>query len=586
MTHPAETAGWRAAHWLGALFAPIDRPFRAPVLLVVLALLFLVPGVAALPPMDRDEPRFAQATKQMLETRDFVDIRFQDEARHKKPVGIYWLQAAAVSAGEALGVPDARRVIALYRIPSQLGALLMVLATYFAARVFVSRRGAFFAALLMLATLLLGAEARLAKTDAMLSACIVAAMGIFARVALAGLAPANLGKTQPADLPLGLALLFWAALGLGILIKGPIAPMVVGFAALWLVARERSAAFLLPLRPWLGLAIVLAIVLPWGIAILAKSGLAFLDESLGKDMFGKVAGGQEKHGAPPGTYVAVFWVVAWPLAPLAGLALPFAWRERRDDALAVLFGWVIPSWLVFEAVPTKLPHYILPLLPAFAILLALAIERRFALEKIGARILAFVLLLAPVLFAGAVLAGYLLLEEGGVLQKLPFAALPFLAVAVGFALWAGRALWRYDLGPAFVRSMVAALALGVAAFPFAVPGLSAIGLSPRLARALDAAGCSNPEIATVGYREPSLVFLTETRLAMPAPAEAAALLSRPGEGCRIAFIEKRDEPAFLAALPGASPPALVTRVRGVNINGAVDKAGRLRVLDIGVYVRR
>jgi len=56
------------------------------------------------PPIDRDEARFAQATKQMVETGDYVDIRFQDEVRYKKPVGIYWMQAAAVQTASALGL--------------------------------------------------------------------------------------------------------------------------------------------------------------------------------------------------------------------------------------------------------------------------------------------------------------------------------------------------------------------------------------------------------------------------------------------------------------------------------------------------
>ncbi len=62
---------------------------------VRLRCLFL-PGFFNIPPIDRDEARFAQATKQMVESGDFVDIRFQDEVRYKKPVGIYWMQAAAV----------------------------------------------------------------------------------------------------------------------------------------------------------------------------------------------------------------------------------------------------------------------------------------------------------------------------------------------------------------------------------------------------------------------------------------------------------------------------------------------------------
>jgi hypothetical protein len=96
----------------------------------------------------------------------------------------------------------------------------------------------------------------------------------------------------------------------------------------------------------------------------------------------------------------------------------------------------------------------------------------------------------------------------------------------------------------------------------------------------------DPAFATVGYREPSLVFLTRTDILMAEPAEAAAFLERAGPGCRIAFVERRFEEAFRAALRGDSAPALVTRVRGVNLNAAFDKQRRLRVLDIAVYVRR
>src|SRR6266699_6367779 len=71
------------------------RPYA---LLAGLCLLLYLPGIAAIPPLDRDEARFAQATRQMLETGDFIRIRFQDESRNKKPIGIHWLQAASVAA--------------------------------------------------------------------------------------------------------------------------------------------------------------------------------------------------------------------------------------------------------------------------------------------------------------------------------------------------------------------------------------------------------------------------------------------------------------------------------------------------------
>src|SRR5215211_5106883 len=122
---------------------------RLCAVLVLLSLVCFLPGFTTLQPMDRDEPRYAQASKQMLESRDFVDIRFQDEARHKKPVGIYWMQSAVVAAADAVGISDAHRTIALYRIPSLLGALGTVLLTYWAALAFMGRRGAFLVAALM-----------------------------------------------------------------------------------------------------------------------------------------------------------------------------------------------------------------------------------------------------------------------------------------------------------------------------------------------------------------------------------------------------------------------------------------------------
>src|SRR6185437_51329 len=128
---------------------------RAVALLVLCGLLLYLPGFFTIPPIDRDEARFAQATKQMVETSDFVDIRFQDDVRYKKPVGIYWLQAAVVETASALGLPRAPLRIWLYRIPSLVGAIGAVLLTYWTALAFVTRRGAVLAALIMCSSVLL-----------------------------------------------------------------------------------------------------------------------------------------------------------------------------------------------------------------------------------------------------------------------------------------------------------------------------------------------------------------------------------------------------------------------------------------------
>ena len=102
----------------------------APLFLLLVSLFLFVPGQWTVPPLDRDEPRFTQATKQMLETGNYIDIRFQDQARYKKPVGIYWLQAAAANAS-GLG---AEAPLWVYRLPSAIGATLCVLLTFWVAR--------------------------------------------------------------------------------------------------------------------------------------------------------------------------------------------------------------------------------------------------------------------------------------------------------------------------------------------------------------------------------------------------------------------------------------------------------------------
>lgn len=545
---------------------------KASLWLTALALLLYLPGFFSLQPMDRDEPRFAQATKQMLESGDYVAIRFQDEARNKKPVGIYWLQAGAVSAAQAVGVAGARAKIWIYRLPSLAAAVVATLLTYWAALAFVAAPEAFVAAALMAATILLGVEARLAKTDATVTATVVAAMGALARLWRG--APVG---SQTWRLPL----IFWSAVALGVLVKGPITPMVPLLAAIVLAIRRRSPGWLAPLRAGWGLSLVALVVAPWLTLILIKTQGAFLADSVGQDMLGKVAGGQEAHGAPPGTYLAAFWATAWPLAPFVGLALPFAWRSRGQEATLFLLAWAIPSWLVFEITPTKLPHYVLPLYPALAILAALAIHHGDEARGAWASLMRGWLVAVPVILVVGVIgaAGYYGTLAEGAFSVSGLIGAALAVAAVGFAVAAAGRLKADDAPGAAVRAAASAVALTALAFGVVMSGplFRPFQMSPRLAQAggaaLAAAGCPAAQgMATAGYREPSFVFLTRTDLQMTDGAGAAALLA--AGPCRLAFVDKRDEVGFLAARPGASP---ASRVAGINLNGG-------RAMDVGVYV--
>src|SRR4051812_17594401 len=305
---------------------------RAVAFLILCGLLLFLPGFFNIPPIDRDEARFAQATKQMVETGDFVDIRFQDEVRYKKPVGVYWLQAAVVETASALGLPRAQVRIWLYRVPSLFGAIGAVLLTYWTALPFLTRRGAVLAGLIMCSSVLLGAEARLAKTDAMLLFTVVATMGALARVYLSW----QRGE-DPERPPWTWPFVFWTALAGGILLKGPLILMFVGLTIGTLAVLDRSAAWLWRLRPVWGLIWMLILVLPWFVAIFWRAGEAFFADSIGGDMLSKLAA-QESHGAPPGLYLLLFWVTFWPRAPLAGMALPAGWGGRGGA------GGAAPPW--------------------------------------------------------------------------------------------------------------------------------------------------------------------------------------------------------------------------------------------------
>jgi 4-amino-4-deoxy-L-arabinose transferase-like glycosyltransferase len=538
---------------------------RACLILLAAVLLAVLPGFFTIPPIDRDEARFAQATKQMLETGDYVDIRFQEEVRYKKPVGIYWLQAASVSAGRALGIPNAATRIWLYRIPSLAGAIGAVLLTCWAGLAFVSRRAALLAALIMASCVLLSVEGRIAKTDAVLLLTAVAAMGALARVYLP-----EQRKRLDAQSRWTIPAVFWTALGTGVLLKGPVILMFVGLAAGTLVIVDRSARWLLALRPLPGVVWFLMLVLPWFIAIIWRSGDRFLAESVGHDLFDKVFQGQESHGAPPGLYLVLFWVTFWPAAPLAALAAPAAWAARREPGAKFLLAWVIPSWIVLELVITKLPHYVLPLYPAIAILLAgitdadmLSRQRWLVNATAG-------WFLIPVAAGMAGLFALLFIGHQFGLLIWP---------ALGASLVLGLLAWQlYDADGALVSSVRAAgasiLLLG-ALLGLIVPALSAVFPSAMLADVTRESGCREPLAASAGYEEPSLVFLVGTPTRLTDGAGAAEFLR--GGDCRFAFIEGRYERNFAQHAEAIDLHySLVTRIEGFNI-------GNPRPIAIAVY---
>jgi 4-amino-4-deoxy-L-arabinose transferase-like glycosyltransferase len=503
---------------------------RAAVVLIFVALLAFLPGFFQIPPVDRDEAYFAQATKQMIETGDYVDIRYQDDVRYRKPVGIYWMQAAVVNTASALGLPGALTTIWLYRVPSLIGAIGAILGTYWCALAFVSRRGAVLAALMMLSSTILSVEARLAKTDAVLLCTIVLAMSVLARTYMAP----RRGDPLPGFWQLAV---FWTALAVGILVKGPVNLMIVGLAAAALSILDRSARWLLALRPLPGIAWLFLLVLPWFIAIYARVGDQFFAASVGGDMLSKVTRAQETHGAPPGLYLVLFFPTFFPASMLAGLAAPAVWAVRRQAAARFLLAWLVPSWIVFELVVTKLPHYVMPLYPAIAILIAGAVETKVLSQRVWLVRGIMWWFLVPVLFSIVAVVAAVVLN-----RDLAFAAWPFFAAAIVCGLFAWLLYDDDGAERAFMRATAASILMTFGLYAVIVPSLTPAFPSVELAQVLRDAACDHPLAASVGYEEPSLVFLAGTKTRFT-DAEGAANFLHDG-ACRFAFVDARQERAF------------------------------------------
>ncbi|MGY4608810.1 4-amino-4-deoxy-L-arabinose transferase-like glycosyltransferase [Bradyrhizobium sp. USDA 4474] len=383
----------------------------------------------------------------------------------------------------------------------------------------------------MSASVLLGVEARLAKTDAMLLFCVTAAMGAMARAYLSWQRAED--ETHP---PWSWPAIFWTALAVGILIKGPLILMFAGLTIVALAIQDRDSSWLWRLRPVWGLMWMLVLVLPWFIAIFWRAGDAFFADSVGGDMLSKLSA-QESHGAPPGVYLALFWITFWPGAPLAAMAAPAVWRARREPGAQFLLAWLIPSWIVFEAVLTKLPHYVLPLYPAIAILTAGALERNVLSRSWLARGSAWWFLIPA--------GGSIIAVVGAVMltRQPAFVAWPFIAASLIFGLFAW---WLFDTNRAersLLNALVAALMLAVVVYGIVLPSLTPLFPSIEIARALRNVTCVGPRAASAGYAEPSLVFLTGTQTLLTDGSGAADFL-RQGS-CRFALIEQRSERSFV-----------------------------------------
>ncbi|MDA4847690.1 ArnT family glycosyltransferase [Hoeflea poritis] len=511
------------------------------VMLFFLGLAVLVPGIGQLPPIDRDEARYVQSTKQMVESGDYVDIRFQNQPRYKKPIGVYWLQSLTVSlTGEGGEAP-----IAAYRIVSVIAVAASVAALYWVGQALFGHTAGLIAALMLAGMFGAGFEGRLAKTDSVLLLLTIVAQGCLARTYVA--------NREDKEVPGQLVWLFWIAQGASILVKGPITPLVSALTVLFIVIfdRGRSRAWLSDLKPLRGLALAVLIALPWLLLITWKSGAAFWQEAIGRDMLAKVASGQESHGAPPGYYILTYSLLMWPFGLIAVIGGTHALRRMFADArMMFCVAWYLPLWLFFELIPTKLPHYVLPSYPAILLLggwfLGLAASeapKPLMWQRILHGLTGFGVIVVTIAFASLAIIVPVYIAGSFSFWSIPVVLL--LVMACWFSL--GYGLELAPVRRVLVATLTATTAYGLA-FSAILPQVDEMWVSRQIVERFEAEkACADSVLASVTYHEPSLVFLAGTETLLTGPGSAAEyLLSDPD--CAIAAVPEEDAPAFLTAL--------------------------------------
>ena len=299
----------------------LSTGWKAWLILFVLTFGAAAPGVFNLPALDRDESRFAQASKEMLEEKDYIRIQYQDELRNKKPAGIHWLQAASTAVFTG---PEAKEIWT-YRVPSWLGAALATMACFWCGIPLIGRRASFIGAALFGTTLLLTSEAHISKTDGVLVFLTTLSIGALARLYMRQ------------DQSKAMALLFWFCMGTSFLIKGPVTPMVAAYAGfgawIWAKAADgKGGDWWRVLIWWPGPLIFVALVLPWFLWIQAATDGQYIKGAVGKDLKDKFTGASEGHG---GWFLYhLTHIPAWffPATLLFVPGLVAAWHRLRPNS--------------------------------------------------------------------------------------------------------------------------------------------------------------------------------------------------------------------------------------------------------------
>jgi 4-amino-4-deoxy-L-arabinose transferase-like glycosyltransferase len=361
-------------------------------LLFLGCLLFHTIGTWSVPLIDRDEPRFAEASREMIERGDYIVPHFNNQLRLDKPPLAYWAQVASY---RVFGENDFSA-----RFPSAVAASLVALSIFAWGKRIGDERIGWWAAIIFTLSLQTFLHAKAGVADMWLVLFVTTAHWAgWKLIENRGSKIENRGKWW---------FVFYVSLALGFLAKGPIAwtPLLTVAAMKYFSRDVRLAPRFKFVR---GILLMLALVSLWAIPALMQTHVEFFTIGIGRHVISRSFGAMEGHGANsfglyllllPFYFVTIFasffpWSIKLP-----ALAKKL-WRERDNVDIYLLSGAAI-VFIIFSLIKTKLPHYTLPAFPLLALLTARHISTQRFLKyaaAAAAAVLIALALIAPPLVA-------------------------------------------------------------------------------------------------------------------------------------------------------------------------------------------
>lgn len=401
-------------------------------IILALALLLLLPGTARLPLIDRDEPRFTEATREMMEGGEWFVPYFNGDYRFDKPILTYWLMAPGLALAQRLPFFSPELGARLHSIVS---TVLLGWVVFLLGKRWFSPRTGLLAGCGIVSCVQVIMHGRSAVADMPMVVCV--ALSMWALYEL-------LHSTAPTRRYGHWFFLLYLSLGFGFLAKGPVAWLVPLLSLLlyrFLFWRKKL--------PWgnlqvlSGVLICLTIVAVWGVPALIKTDGLFWQKGMGEHVMERGVSTMAGFGHFFFYYLISSFISLFPWIAYAAFGFQHL-RENWNSKNAFLCAWIVSTYLFFSFYFTQLPHYVMPCFAALFLLVGQIADSPCAFKR-WTFIWFRTILLAPCLLALIIFVFAVLYPFDPVflpIRKLLFAASAGLIglVIIGWSPMRGKAV--------------------------------------------------------------------------------------------------------------------------------------------------